>query len=518
MLIGLVRRLGEIKSNQSERIILETAIKNQKPYKQKEFFAVDVNLEDGQYKIHLEEYDSNKELLYLRGIKGGHSENLSPVLNVKPKEKEKEKILNISKFPSENTLFRKYGLKREEFPIYTNLIRWFENKKENIQEDIQSLITQNYINEKTKKIGNNAPTMVVFKVLKDGDHCYPGEIDEFVQAYLHMNTPPKPKKSQIGTCMACGQKKPLTTTKDIKTDLFEFFSLDLNNFIIGMDNSKTWQLTLCLDCQDLVKLGLSVLDNELKFRAYTKKIDSKKTLFVDHSLLPTAYGEQLVIQVINNLKKIRREKSEEERQSIRKEIEEIQQRMERANKKAIRKLKSELKKKEETFGKIKDFAQIDEREVLKQFAEKGVSYVDLYYINESVGVGNSKKVFMDMTFVNAKTLKELLTQIDRIEQEFASKNLLVWKGKPYRFEFGKLYSLFTIKMADLVRKALLTRITVKERELARDALKSLRDPFLKLNAEIDKNIWISREEYHQRLSTFLFVDQLLNSLNLLKEK
>ncbi len=58
MLIGLVRRLGEIKSNQSERIILETAIKNQKPYKQKEFFAVDVNLEDGQYKIHLEEYEN----------------------------------------------------------------------------------------------------------------------------------------------------------------------------------------------------------------------------------------------------------------------------------------------------------------------------------------------------------------------------------------------------------------------------------------------------------------------------
>ncbi len=519
MIIGLVRKLGEIKIEESDSILLETYINAQNPYKHNHIFSLEVDLETGQFRIVTEEYDPSKELVYLRGIQGGNSENLSPAMNLKPTElmKNREKVLNTGKFPSRTTLFEKQVLDPDQFPIYAKLIDWFESNKKTIRERLLDKLENEYYDSKTKKMDRNTPTLIVFKVKQNGTFLYPGEIDEFRHAYLQLATPPPPKDAITGTCMACALEKPLTPTEKLNTSLFEFFSLDLNNFVMGMDLKKSNQLTICLECQELLKLGLSVLDNELKFRAYTRKIDSKNTLFVDHSLLPTAYGKEAVGEVIKSLRRIRRDKSEAKRNSLRREIQQLQDRLHRVDRKQQRELKKKLKDAEATLNKVKDLEEVDERIVLEQFVSRGISYIDLYYTNEMVGVGNFKKVFMDLTFVNADFLRKLMKSIKDLEQDFHGKGLMKWKGETYRFEFANLYTLFSIKIADLVRKAMLTGVKVSASELSRDALRNLRDPFLKLNAKIDKPIWINKKEYNNRLNTFLFVYQLLNEMQLLKE-
>ncbi len=519
MIIGLVRRLGEIKLKESENILIETYLKKQSTYKQSHLFAVEVDLDSGEFRIVTEEYDPNKEILYLRGIQQGNSENLSPVLNLKPAElpKEREKVLNLDKFPSKRNLFELQGLDPEQFPIYSKLMEWYGQRKGEVFEALVRKLESKYFDEDSGKVDRKTPTLLVFKIRKNGAVLYPGEIPEIRDAYLRLATPPPPKKSLEGLCMACGRTRPLTPTAKLKTSIFEFFSLDLNNYVLGMDLKRSNQLTVCLECQEILALGLSVLENELRFRAYTRKINTKNTLFVEHSLLPTAYGTELIAQVVKSLSLIRRNASEERRVSLRKEIDQIRQRMTRVDRRAKKELEKQIKEYQKQLEKIDEFEEIDERTVLEEFVRKGVSYIDLYYIYEMFGVGKFKKVFMDLTFVNADFLKKLIEVISRLERDFAAKGLLVWKGEPYRFEFADLYSLFSIKIADLVRKAMLTGVHVPASELSRDALRNLRDPFLKLNANIDKTIWINRKEYHRRLNTFLFIYQLLDEMDLLKE-
>lgn len=519
MIIGLIRRLGEIKLQESANVLLETYLKAQKPYKQQHIFALEVNLESGSFQLIIEEYDSNKETLYLRGIQGGMSENISPVLNLKPADltEDPKKVLNLNKFPSEKTLFEKQGLGEEQFPLYSRLIRWYNEKKESILDLLLEKLENEYYDLNTKKVDKKAPTMIVFKVFREGEFRYPGEIPEIVDAYLQLATPPPPKEALKGICMACARDRALTPTDKLNTSLFEFFSLDLNNYVLGMEIKKSNQLTICTECQELLSLGLSVLENELRFRAYTRKINSKNTLFVEHSLIPTSYGKELVAEVIKSLTRIRRERAELKRNSLRKEIEQIQQKLSRIDKKGIRELKKKEKEIRETLEKVPDLEEVDERTILEEFVKKGVSYIDLYYVYESVGVGNFKKVFMDLTFINADFLKKLMNAVSNLERKFQNKDLLSYRGEPYRFEFANLYALFSIKIADLVRKSLLTGVPVSSAELSRDALRNLRDPFLKLNARIDKNIWINRWEYHRRLNTFIFIYQLMDDLNLLKE-
>ncbi len=519
MLIGLVKRLGEIKLKESSDIILERLLASQNPYRLTHIYAVEIDLEKDTFKIITEEYDSNKENLYLRGIQGGNSENLSPVLNIKPTElaKNPEKVINLRKFPTEQTLFEKQGLNREEFPIYLSLIQWYDRRKDDLANELLNKIQQEYYDDKSKKVDKKAPTLLVFKLLLNGSPKYPGEIPEFKDAYVVLSTPPSPTDSVTGLCMACGRLKPLTPVQQVNTSLFEFFTLDLNNFVLGMEQKYSNQLTLCIDCQEITKLGLSVLENELSFKAYTRTLDSKNTLFVNHALLPTAFSNTLVQGVMESLSKIRRDRAEEIRRSYRKELEELSQRLSRVDKKAARELKKQIKEIKEQLAKVKDLEEVDERFILDQFAKNGVSYIDLFYTLEQAGVGSFKKVFMDLTFVNAGHLKRLMDNIVQLETEFSKRGLLYWKEMPYRFEFGDLYALFSIKIADLVRNALLTGYKVSAAELARDAQRNLRDPFLKLNAKLNKNISISRAKYNRMMNTFLFVHDLLERMELLKE-
>ncbi len=509
MLLSLVKKIGEINSDD----ILVSLIKEQSKYKKDHLFVIEVDPNKNTFQVNIEEYSENKEITYLRGIQGGNSSNLSPVLNIKPDELNKTgRIINFAKFPasvleSEN---------KDELVIYPQLIEWLEQNKNSVEDEIKLKIKDNFFDKKKNKVNKSkCPTLLVFKVHDGESFKYPGEIDEFIKVYLSSAKVSKDKDSINGICYACGKFVNLIPVSKINKAVFEFFSLDLNNFVMGFDAKKTHQLNLCYDCQNDIQQGLNLMVNELSFPSYIKPINSRNNLFVNHILLPLVFDLQKLNEIISRIIQLKNIQSQTT--TKRNEAENLKENLERVNKKIVRSAKNKIvKTTKKNKEDITTNSKIDERTLLKEFAKRGISYLDLFYTNERTGVSNTKIVFMDTTFVNVNKLQKFLEVLESIENKFNQKEFLLNKNV-YRFEFKDLYSLFSIKEADLIRNSLLTGKKVSNREFSKNAISNLKDPFLVYNGGLKKQTLIKKYEYRRMLNTFLVLYELMCQLNLFRE-
>ncbi len=508
LIATILRNIGKVMMGDKEIALILIDKSN---YSKKYILICNLNINENLFDFNFEEYDKNKLIKYLPATKSGNSANNSPYikLNINSiKKNEKNKLINVNKILNMSVL---------ENNISSDFVTWFKENNEVFIDKLFEYYKNKFCKEKKGKyeIDNKkeAPTALVFKFFINNSYKYPGEIPEFLEVLVKNN---KPSKMVKNICHTCGKYKDTIPTEKIKTDVFETFSLDQPSMVLGLIDKYSNQFHICEDCFYYIKLGKQIMDENLSFDAYSIKTNSKNTIKVKHSILPTLYNDETLKIAIKKIISSH-EKFENNRQNLRNELEKLNNDLKIIEKKSKNNLIEEIRKE---IRKINEKItmhgnHIDIRHIMEIMKNNKISYLDFYYYIDYSN--KTKKILLDTMFINYTKIDKILENIVKVE-----KKINFNANKPYKFYFYKLFDTFKPQHAMQIQASLFNDQKIDIKHIAKSANENIYDNFMNKifsNNKGDDQLYKhvnNKKNVSLQLLTFKFITELLASINVLE--
>lgn len=441
MLISHIYNLG--KASIGDKTKYEVLVDTQKDYKKQYLILAEVDTSKKDLKLSMIEYDYKNRYDYARGLISGSGNNLSLSINInwehmkdeifEKNYKNETKIVNLSN--KIGNIIKKINLEEYKNTYVEEFFAWiYPNGNYNNKSFILSLRLQiiDYLKAMKIKfsIKKDLPSLLVFGFndIKKNKIIYSGKLKEFRRLYIELYNE-SVKKSRIKSsrkCYICGNE-----SSDLEAFNWGIFTLDKISFNIGfLDKKNQNQYHVCIDCRIMCEEGLNVLENKLKFYAFSIKKGSE-TIGVYHYLIPNCIEIDNLRENIDILKNMKSDINLRTFKDISRKIEELNYKIERANRSIKKKL---MNKKRDLEKKIVDYRDnknilIDITDLFSEYSKLNLSFIDLYFRNVDLKQSPPTKEIYDVYFISKTRLEELAKKFKEIKRKHNIKNLYLWHLK-----------------------------------------------------------------------------------------
>ncbi len=422
MIVSLIKSIGE--AFLGDKSIYEVLVDNQKEYKSKYVGIVDWNSKTHDFKVSLEEYDDEKRYQYGRGTTSGTAVNLSPSINMNwnvletpellqeflknpNSKKEFDKLLNLRQNIT-NMIKKSPEVLIKHYPIFNSFLEWTEKNSDNIRIEIIKEIYE--LTKGLKK--KEKPNTIIFKI----DSKYPGEYNFVKESYailagMDEGQDTSDSEKDEGICAICEKKKKLTGGFN-----YGGFTLDQiifqNKFFKDFEKNVSGQYSICYDCLNYCKEGFNILEQNLKFYAYSEKV-GKNTVKIYHYLIPIIFDPNQLKIVINNIAQIRRQYNKNKETQLSQQIIILNERINRLTTQMKSAFKDKLKKISQEKEKYDTNTNIDipESFLIERIKDFKIAFIDLYFKELDLKQNPITKETVKIFIINADHIEELAQAI-----------------------------------------------------------------------------------------------------------
>lgn len=280
----------------------------------------------------LVDYDPSREKDYLLGLTPGTATSYSPTLS--PGWKEKGKDRNI-KFRWIYRIAKNKNIKKLEDPPEW-LLPFFIAIQQR-EKELQETVSEYLVRE--GKTSFQQPLIFRFK---DNERIkWPGEIPTFRRLYEILFLEDVDKSLQGAKCSICGNTHGLRQGFQIG-----MYTTDQDSFLAHYFESRkklNFQYLMCTDCYLLSLLGFVIVRDQLNFYAYGVQVKGKRQN-IYHYIIPTTENEDTLKNAIDLISQAKVRAEKRRKANLTRQIQDINNKIQRAKRKQERKPKKEIKK------------------------------------------------------------------------------------------------------------------------------------------------------------------------------
>jgi len=446
---------------------VEILLRKQNPVRENEItkkptiLIVEANVEDVdqiEFKCYFVDFIPNSLEKYLLGLTPGNSTNyslsLSPSYKKINEEQRKNKKFSI-KFDKMTKILKEkidnkhvLDILKDKFPEET---KWIKAILEKIERDPEPLFLkiEEFLDQKGMDKFDNP---LLFKIRDNGGSKFLGEIPAMKELYEMIALPKSNKSFKNARCLICGSEENLQTGFD-----FGFFTLDQDGFrklFFKNVPDLCYQYVMCRECYLLSLFGFLVLQNKLKFYAYSIK-ESRKTVPVYHYIIPTSDNLNLLKKDVETIAEAKLERDQKKKNQIQKQIQalnlqllQVKQKRQKEKEKRAKKRYKEIENK--YSNNIKKLKEQQEKEMgqfsIVEFFEaiqnkkRYIPIIDLYFkITDSKPTPKRKEIIAEikMSSEHVSKLAELFNSVSQSLNRPLNLTFLqkIFKDNPKKFIF-----------------------------------------------------------------------------------
>ncbi|MFQ5976962.1 MAG: TM1802 family CRISPR-associated protein [Candidatus Heimdallarchaeota archaeon] len=439
MILEQVLRIGKCEmENLSPYQVL---IDRQKKYKAEKILVVNINPEEPlkeELDIFEADYDPNKSYEYASGSLGGTSPNASPTLSInwshikaKMGAEELEKVFENPKkvLNFDDKLFKTFSRvdpSNYKETLVESVYSWLETHGLEFRRRMVSYLHKVYIEGKVKK--SNQPGMVVFAIWNPptGNYQLPGEIESFKKFYVEIHQICSGGGKGAAKCHFCNQMKPRMNPFSLG-----FLTFDHRGFGLYFQKKDVQTLfVVCPDCRLILQNGASVLENDLRFYAYSFK-RGKDNISVSHYIIPLVHDDALLKKILKRIRRVRKQINQARAAQTDNKIQTLSSQLTLAKGDQARGIRDRLKSLRENKERFETNVanDIEIAELVESLGSEGISYIDLYFYETDLKLYPTSKEVVNVFYVRKTRVEQIAKALGKLKRNYNLRRIHFWHLK-----------------------------------------------------------------------------------------